>query len=88
MSEYIDYAAAAVKKPDRITMITIHRRRPRGYWVRIWILRGGVSRPRRLEQRTSLKRSRELVPNGMVKSALTENDAPDLVEVWMRKVSP
>lgn len=75
-------AAAATTLPDYVTMVTIHRRRPRGYWVRVWMKRGGTSLPRQTHHRTSLKTSRAMVPAGMSCSPRSERDADDLVEVW------
>lgn len=76
------YAAAATTLPASVTMITIHRRRPRGYWVRVWIRRGSISLPRQIHHRTSLKSSRAMIPEGMSRQTESPEDANDLVEVW------
>lgn len=73
---------SSVRKPARVTMVTIHRRRPRGYWVRVWKLSGGFSAPRETHHRTSLKTSRAMVPKKMTKAERSDRDADDLVEVW------
>lgn len=79
-----DYAAAATTLPPTLIMVTIHRRRPRGYWIRVWARVGGISAPRQLHQRTSLKTSRAMIPEGMSKQPRSEGDADDLVEVWSK----
>lgn len=63
-------------------MVSIHRRRPRGYWVRIWRRRGGLSRTRKIHKCKTLKESRAFVPEGMVVAERSDGDAPDLVEIW------
>ena len=76
------YAASATKLPQRVTMISIHRRRPRGYWIRVWQKRGGTSTPKDLHHRTSLKTARSMIPTGMTVYPRSDGDADDLVEVW------
>lgn len=69
----------------KVTMVTIHRRRPHGYWVRIWTRRtrtGGLSLPERLEEEPSLKASRALIPKSLKKKPRSDGDSDDLVEVW------
>jgi len=76
------YAAAATKRRRKLTMISIHRRRPRGYWIRFWYKVGGKSSAHELHQRTSLKSSRAMIPKEMAAFPRSDDDATDLVEVW------
>lgn len=75
--------ACAAQHHEVVSLVTIHHRRPRGYWVRMWTRRrGGLSLPRDTHHRTSLRTSRVLVPKGMKKAPRSDGDADDLVEVW------
>lgn len=76
------HATSSAQKPSVVTMVTIHRRRPRGYWVRVWRRVGNCSLPKEIHELRSLKKSRAMVPEGMERSERTPEDAEDLVEVW------